>query len=214
MLRYLYAADLCRHPRLADTMFRDRAQQFAVRQGWDVTVDAKGWEQDAYDLMNPLYVIWDRPDGTHGGSMRFLPTTGPTMIADHFADLAPDAVLQSPAIWESTRFCLAPGAEGRIAAALMAGGGELMRQFGLTHFVGVFDARMVRIYRLIGAAPVVLGSMGEGRDRISAGLWAYDPDDRAAVLARAGITPAQSEAWFAQSFDAPAMHPVMVPVPA
>ena len=40
MLRYLYAADLQRFPRLAQSMFTDRAEQFARRLGWEVSVDA------------------------------------------------------------------------------------------------------------------------------------------------------------------------------
>jgi acyl homoserine lactone synthase len=54
-------------------MFLDRAQQFQARLGWQVQVDVNGFETDEYDAMNPLYVIWQLPDGTHGGSMRFLP---------------------------------------------------------------------------------------------------------------------------------------------
>ena len=68
-----------------------------------------------------------------------------------------------------------------VAAALMLAGGELMRAFELTHLLGVFDARMVRIYKMIGASPEVLGSKGEGRDKISVGLWQFTPD-RAKVL--------------------------------
>lgn len=200
MLRYVHATDLPAHPRLADTMFRDRATQFRDRLGWDVTVDENGRETDEYDRLDPLYVIWETPEGRHGGSMRFLPTTGRTMVNDHFVHLTDGVAIQSPFIWECTRFCLAPDAGGRIAGALMAGGGELMRAFDLTHFVGVFDQRMKRIYRLIGAAPEVLGEAGAGRDRIAVGLWEYDDADRLKVLDRAGITADQSERWFEQSF--------------
>ena len=74
MLRYIYGNDLHQFPLLRDTMFRDRADQFKTRLGWAVNVNAAGEERDEYDAMNPLYVIWQNPDGTHGGSMRFLPT--------------------------------------------------------------------------------------------------------------------------------------------
>ncbi len=200
MLRYIYGSKLDAHPRLADTMFRDRAVQFRDRLGWDVAVDAQGYERDEYDALDPLYVIWEQPDGRHGGSMRFLPTEGPTMVNDHFADVTEGEAICSPFIWECTRFCLAPHADGRVAAALMLGGGEVMRGFGVTQFVGVFDARMVRIYRMIGASPDVLGSSGEGRTRISVGLWTYDPADRVRVLRRAGLSSALSEHWYARSF--------------
>lgn len=200
MLRYLYGSQLDHHPRLADTMFRDRAFQFKDRLGWDVAVDAQGYERDEYDACDPLYVIWERPDGRHGGSMRFLPTQGPTMVNEHFLDLLHGEQIASPYIWESTRYCLAPKANARIAAALMLGGVEVGRGFGIIQCVGVFDARMVRIYRMIGATPDVLGSSGTGREKISVGLWTYDPLDRMQVLARAGISSALSEHWYARAF--------------
>jgi len=200
MLRYIYGSDLDQHPVLSDSMFRDRAIQFKARLGWDVAVDAQGYERDEYDACDPLYVIWECPDGRHGGSMRFLPTLGPTMVNEHFLDLLDGEQIKSPHIWESTRYCLSPRADGRIAAALMLGGVEVGRGFGITQCVGVFDARMVRIYRMIGASPDVLGSSGTGRERISVGLWTYDPYDRMQVLARAGLSSALSEHWYARSF--------------
>ncbi len=199
MLRYLYADQLHHHPQLARQMFRDRADQFRTRLGWEVQVDAAGEERDAYDAMNPLYVIWEQADGSHGGSMRFLPTTGPVMVNDHFAHLL-SGPLRSPLIWECTRFCLARRADSHVAAALMLGGGEIMRGFDIRHFVGVFDARMVRIYRIIGSSPEILGSAGQGRDRISVGLWHYCEAAQAQVAQRAGISPEQSRFWFDQAF--------------
>ena len=79
MIRYIYGHDLHLFPLLRDSMFRDRADQFKTRLGWAVTVDEAGFERDEYDAEDPLYVIWEEADGTHGGSMRLLPTTG----ADH-----------------------------------------------------------------------------------------------------------------------------------
>lgn len=203
MLRYHYANELNQFPRLRDSMFRDRADQFHTRLGWEVNVDENGFEKDEYDGMNPLYVIWQRPDGLHGGSMRFLPTVDRTMVNDHFKDLTDGVEIRSPLIWECTRFCLSRHAESRVAGALMLAGGELMRAFGLSHFVGVFDARMVRIYRMIGSSPDILGSAGEGREQISVGLWEYDPMDRLKVLQRAGLSSEISEMWFERSFGHP-----------
>ncbi|MGJ8611255.1 MAG: acyl-homoserine-lactone synthase [Octadecabacter sp.] len=200
MLRYLYASNLKDHPRLADSMFRDRTAQFRDRLGWDVCVDAGGHERDEYDDLNPLYVIWEQPDGHHGGSMRFLPTTGRTMVNDHFANITTGDPINSPHIWECTRFCLSPNADGRVAAALMLGGGEVMKGFGVAQFVGVFDARMVRIYRRVGSSPKVLGSTGTGRDQISVGLWSYNESDRLKVLVRAGISSALSQHWYRRAF--------------
>ncbi len=200
MLRYLYADELAKFPKLRDSMFRDRADQFKTRLGWDVSVDADGFEKDEYDAMNPLYVIWQRQDGSHGGSMRFLPTTGRCMVNDHFLDLTDGVKIQSPLIWECTRFCLARGAAPTVAAALMLAGGEILQEFGLKHFAGVFDSRMVRIYRRIGASPTVLGSSGEGRDRISVGLWEFSAEAQMRVAEQAGISPSLSKLWFNRSF--------------
>lgn len=200
MIRFIYADQLDAFPLLRDTMFRHRAIQFHDRLGWEVSVDARGFERDGYDDMNPLYVIWEMPDGTHGGSMRFLPTTGDTMTSEHFLHLTDGVRIASPFIWECTRFCLAPDVPARISGALMAAGGELMREFHLTHFLGVFDARMVRIYRMIGSSPDVLGSEGSGREQISVGLWAWDEAEHRKVIERAELTPGQTRAWFEQSF--------------
>lgn len=200
MLRYIYGTELQSYPKLADTMFKDRTDQFKTRLGWDVHVDEHGYERDNYDDCNPLYVIWEQPDGSHGGSMRFLPTTGPVMVNDVFGHLTGGAPIESPLIWECTRFCLARSAQPKVAAALMLGGGEIMRHFGVRHFVGVFDRRMVRIYRTIGSSPEILGSEGEGRDQIHVGLWNFTSESYDQVAERAGIPPQESQRWFDLSF--------------
>lgn len=202
MIRYLYANELANYPRLAHEMFRHRATQFHDRQGWDVTVDENGEERDQYDALNPLYVIWETAEGGHGGSMRFLPTTGRTMINEHFTDITDGVHIVSPVIWECTRFCLAPDAGGRVSAALMLAGGEIMEGFGIDHFAGVFDARMVRIYRMIGAAPAILGTQGEGREAISVGLWEFTDALKSKVAASAGLSYELSRHWFNRAFGA------------
>lgn len=189
MIRYLYADQLQQFPLLAQTMFRDRADQFKTRLGWAVSVDSQGCERDEYDDLGPLYVIWEKADGSHGGSMRLLPTVGRCMVNEHFLNLTGGVHIESPIIWECTRFCLSRNTDPGAAAALMLAGGEVMKGFGVEHYVGVFDARMVRIYRRIGASPDVLGSAGEGRERISVGLWEFSADAQARVAASAGIDP-------------------------
>ncbi len=200
MLRYVYGHDLHQFPLLRDTMFRDRADQFGTRLGWQVRVDEAGEEHDEYDAMNPLYVIWQNADGTHGGSMRFLPTVGSTMVNDHFGHLTDGVRIESPLIWECTRFCLAPGADRKVSAALVLGAGEVMANFHLKHFVGVFDPRMERIYRLMGLNPDVIGTAGEGQARIGVGLWEMQEKAWPKTLQRVGISRETSLSWFRQSF--------------
>lgn len=75
-----------------------------------------------------------------------------------------------------------------------------MQGFGIKHFVGVFDARMVRIYNRIGAAPEVLGTQGEGRQSISVGLWDFSEAAQKRVSRVAGIPLQVSRGWFEASF--------------
>ena len=203
MIRYVYADQLPQFPKLRDSMFRDRAAQFKTRLNWDVRVDATGHEIDQYDLLNPLYAIWEAPDGRHGGSMRFLPTVGKTMVNDNFLELLGGVRIESPLIWECTRFCLSPRHDAHaadISAALMLAGCEIGLQFGLSDWVGVFDPRMVRIYRRIGWEPTVLGEAGTGRDRIAVGLWENTAAARDAICTRAGFSSQTPAAWFTASF--------------
>lgn len=202
MLRYIPARRLSGHPRLAETMFRDRTVQFADRLGWPLEIGADGGERDAYDTLEPLYVIWERPDGCHGGSMRFLPTTGRTMVEEHFSDLVQNVRIKSPYIWECTRFCLAPDAGAGVASVLMLGGLELGLRKGLSHAIGVFDARMIRVYRRLGWPAAPLGQRGEGPEAIMAGMWDFDLSHRATLLRRAGISGEISDYWWRRSLGA------------
>ena len=201
MLRYIHGHDLHHFPRLTATMFRDRADQFHTRLGWKVSIDPAGEERDAYDRLDPIYVIWEEADGSHGGSMRFLPTTGPTMLNDHFSHLLAGVKVRQQAVWECTRFCLARNAAPRVSAALMLGGAEIGLGFGLTHSVGVFDARMTRIYSRLGWTPRILGSSGKGREAVSAGLWSFSEAQADALAERAAIPRLLSRRWFASAFD-------------
>ena len=87
-----------------------------------------------------------------------------------------------------------------MSAALMLGGMEVGLNFHLTDAVGVFDARMIRIYRRLGWSPTVLGTGGEGRDAISVGLWEYKRELRTMLLRRAGLSDEVSRLWFNRSF--------------
>lgn len=199
MLRFIHGNELPRYPTLRRTMFEDRASQFRDRLGWDVRVDAEGFETDQYDGLNPIYVIWEDRAGRHAGSMRFLPTTGRTMVNDHFAHLLPEGQLSDPLIWECTRFCLATAAAPQVSAALMLGGAELGACLGLTQAVGVFDARMVRVYRMLGWEPEIIGTDGNGRQAIGCGLWDFSDSVRRSMAAKAGISAELSRHWFVRS---------------
>ncbi|MGB3408890.1 MAG: acyl-homoserine-lactone synthase [Jannaschia sp.] len=196
MIHYLYASDLDLRPDLAAGMFRDRTAQFRDRMGWDVTVDPMGWETDAYDALDPLYVIADDGNGGHAGSMRFLPTTGPTMLVDVFPHLIARRMIRNPMTWECTRFCLSPDAGADVARRLLLAASELGLGFGLTHSVGVFDRPMLRVYRRLGWEPEVLGA----DDTISAGLWTFSHATHDRLCDASGLHARTARGWFETAF--------------
>jgi len=202
MIRFIYADELSKFPELAETMFKDRAEQFKNRLNWDVSVSEYGWERDEYDEINPLYTVFERADGTHGGSMRTLPTIGRCMTNEHFSHLTDGVKIESPTIWECTRYCLAPGSGPGVAASLLLAGCEMGLRFGLTQALGVFDARMPRIYGRIGWSPEVIGTEVNGRDSISVGLWEITEEARAEICRRSDIPLATVAGWFDASFSA------------
>ncbi|MGB1234281.1 MAG: acyl-homoserine-lactone synthase [Planktomarina sp.] len=197
MIHFLYADQLNDYPELRDSMFRDRATQFKERMGWDVSVDENGFEQDQYDVLCPLYVIAADENGRHMGSMRLLPTTGRTMVNEHFTNVIGGGTVVSPFIWECTRFCLGTGGKPATAALLMLAGGQVLKGLDITSFVGVFDAPMLRIYSAIGSSPDILGT----QDDISVGLWNFTDDAQAKIARRARTTPEQVTTWFERDFQ-------------
>ena len=87
-----------------------------------------------------------------------------------------------------------------LAAALMLAGAEIGRNFHLTDALGVFDARMVRVYRALGWSPTILGTRGTGRDAISLGLWDFAAAPFERLCQKAGLSAELSHHWFARAF--------------
>jgi acyl homoserine lactone synthase len=154
------------HADLLDEMFCLRARIFHDRLGWDVQV-IEGRERDRYDDEGPVYIIYtDERLRQIKGSLRLLPTTGPTLLTDFFSDTLPDGTeLTAPTIWECTRFCLndealAESNEGLVFAVtvMLIALGDLAVRAGIESIVGNFDSSMLRLYRLLGCEVDVLGS--------------------------------------------------------
>ena len=151
---------------LLDAMFRLRARVFHDRLKWDVAV-TDGKERDRYDDEGPVYIVYtDEEQKQVKGSLRLLPTTGPTLVSEFFSDTMPAAAqLSAPSIWECTRFCLDEtlldnGSRAEMAFAsgvLFAGLGEIALRSGIKSIIGNFDAGMYRLYRRIGCEVDVLG---------------------------------------------------------
>ena len=169
-----------RYAHLIDEMFRLRARIFRDRLKWDVQV-ADGKERDKYDDGTPVYIIYADDEGREvKGSLRLLPTTGPTLLADLFSDTVPDAVhLSAPTIWECTRFCLSDKIlderrqDGICLAStiLIVALGEVAISAGIESIIANFDSSMLRIYRRIGCKVEVLGSTSRFGRPIYLGLF-------------------------------------------
>jgi acyl homoserine lactone synthase len=177
-------------------MFQLRARVFSGRLGWDVSV-IDGMEKDRYDDLEPVYILQRDRDERVCGCVRLLPTTGPTMLRDTFAQLPQSAPMPSdPRIWETSRFAI----DAPAASAVGAGGAALLTyelfagvvEFGLarnlTHIVTVTDARLERILR---RANWPLQRMGDaiqiGDTRAVAGLLDISFDVLARLRSRGGL---------------------------
>lgn len=187
------------HPELFEEMFRMRAAVFADRLGWDVVV-VDGREVDRFDAEDPLY-LFAVDDATQQlrGAVRLLPTTGPNMLRDVFSVLMPDGMVESPLIWESSRFAISPtlgiGAHhdanrvvNSTTVELLCGLVEAAQLAGVEHIVSVFDARMARIFRTIDCPYDVVGCPTRiGRTMTYAGLFEISDAMRRRLGTKAGL---------------------------
>lgn len=222
MFTLAYGDDLFDFPKLANEMFNDRRVQFAEELGWDLNVDAQGREIDQYDLMNPLYVILKDKKGSHIASGRLMPTTGPTMIADHFSDLTDGVQIESSLIWEVTRVFVARRGKDSIrnAAALMWAGAEIGLRAGVEFYVSVTPKDMTRVFAACGWPAEIIGERIDEKDgHLCACLWEISRKHCDTLAARANIDPSQIDlsiyrgprkAPQTKSFD-PALLPPVVP---
>jgi N-acyl-L-homoserine lactone synthetase len=128
-----------KYSHLIEKMYRLRAHVFHDRLGWDVQV-VDGKERDKYDDGEPVYVIHtDDKAREVKGSLRLLPTTGPTLLAECFAD---------PGLLDGLFFA---------SAEMIAGLGDVAVSAGIESIVGNFDASVFRLYRRIGLQVEILG---------------------------------------------------------
>lgn len=88
-------------------MHKLRAKVFKDRLGWEVPI-LSGMEIDGYDALEPLYMMIREPGGgTLRGCWRLLPTEGPYMLKDSFAQLLHgQEAPEHPRIWELSRFAI------------------------------------------------------------------------------------------------------------
>jgi len=140
-----------------------RAKVFSGRLGWEVPV-LSGMEIDGYDALDPAYMQIREPGGPLRGCWRLLPTEGPYMLKDSFAQLLEGQQAPSdPRVWELSRFALETDKENRYGfsemtldafAAVVRHGIEN----GITHYVTVTTTGMERLTRRAGVVTSRLGA--------------------------------------------------------
>jgi acyl homoserine lactone synthase len=146
-----------------------RAKVFKDRLGWEVPI-MSGMEIDGYDALEPLYMMIREPgEGALRGCWRLLPTDGPYMLKDSFAQLLHGQDAPSDAhIWELSRFAIETGGDGSFGFSeiTMESIGEVISHgyhAGIAQYVTVTTVAIERLLRRAGVvtrrfgAPLQIG---------------------------------------------------------
>lgn len=132
-----------------------RAKVFKDRLGWDVPV-MSGMEIDGYDALEPMYMMIREPGGPLRGCWRLLPTEGPYMLKDSFAELLHgQEAPQHPRIWELSRFAIETDGNGPFGFSeiTMESIGEIIaygHHSGIDQYVTVTTTAIERMLRRAG----------------------------------------------------------------
>lgn len=152
-------------------MFRLRAEVFGTRLGWQVQVDADGFEIDPFDSLDRAHYIIAQGDGHVDACWRLLPTNGPYMLRDVFPELLHGT--PAPAahdVWELSRFAVASDRVGQadsagthqigfgeLSVALMAESTRFARANGIARYVTVTTTAIERMLKKQGVHVYRLG---------------------------------------------------------
>ncbi|MEM0977575.1 MAG: acyl-homoserine-lactone synthase [Pseudomonadota bacterium] len=198
MMKILRFDALDTYPMLRDSMFRDRARQFVERLKWDIPVTRNGLEIDQYDDEDAIYLIACNGAGEHEASMRLRPTLGRTLLEDIFPSMYRKE-FRAENIWESTRFCVSPTDNGTGAVRVLLAGQALGLAQGLTGSLGIYDVRMMRVYKRLGWAPEPLDESDDPSGRIGLGMWRFSAAHLSRLSYVSGIGSRIANIWVEQA---------------
>jgi N-acyl-L-homoserine lactone synthetase len=182
---------------LSDTlveMHRLRHRVFKLRMAWEVHTSGD-MEIDEFDALHPDYLVQVDENGQVQGSVRLLPTLGPTMLRETFPALLEGRHAPStPLVWESSRFAIDVAADApkgdhgitRAAYELFAGMVEFGLSRQLTDIVTVTDVRMERILRRTGWPLRRIGNPSTIGNTLAVAGYLEISRDTLASLRRAG----------------------------
>ncbi|MET3523924.1 acyl-homoserine-lactone synthase [Mesorhizobium abyssinicae] len=103
MIRLITGIADPRNQDLLEEHYRLRHKIFVGERGWAALARPDQREIDAYDTPNTIYVL-SIEDGHVVGGYRFLPTTAPHLLDDHYSQLVDGPVPRGRGIHEWSRF--------------------------------------------------------------------------------------------------------------
>ena len=151
-----------------NAMFRFRKQVFQDLLGWEVD-SREGMERDAFDDLDPVYMIARTPQYQIQGCWRLLPTTGPYMLRDVFPELLEgQAVPCAPDVWELSRLAVLPteqearerGSMCPVTLRMFRAVTEFAQRNGIRRYVFVTSVGVERMLKRMG---VPLARFGTGK---------------------------------------------------
>ncbi len=182
MFVLIQAHEYGKYSKLVDQMFRLRKKIFFDELNWEVPVVGE-IERDRYDDLKPAYLVWtDKKQKILYGSLRLMPTTGPTLLNDVFRKTFPaNFDLCYPGIWEGTRMCIDvekivqdyPDMLPQDAMSwMLLGLGECALAHGIHTLISNYEPHMKRIYQRSGAKLDEIGrNDGYGKRPVCCGVF-------------------------------------------
>lgn len=160
MFKTIQPHEFSKNKSLMTAMFKLRKKVFIDDLQWSID-STNGCEIDHYDDLDCAYLVWCSDDQQRlYGSLRLMPTNGPTLLFDIFhATHGNDQALVDHAIFEGTRMCIDEDAIKEDFPALDAARGmsllllalaETALAHGIKRLVSNFEAPLSRIYRRAG----------------------------------------------------------------
>ena len=196
MIRIISGSDRRKFPREMEAFYQIRKRVFFDKFGWEVPV-INSWEIDGYDALDPVYLLSINESEQVVGGLRLLPTMGFNMLNDTFPELLPEGKrIESPLIWESSRFCIdcdidiqiGPKRMNRAHAELGLGMNEIGARIGLSHIVTVYDAILHRHLSRMGCPGEPIGEPKRiGKCLAYAVFYDVGPETEAALRRASGI---------------------------
>jgi N-acyl-L-homoserine lactone synthetase len=135
------------HKPLVHAMMRQRARLFGPDGlNWAVNI-VDGEERDLLDHMaSPVYIVATDNDNVVG-SLRLLPTTGPTLLDSSFQEFES---IESPEIWEMSRLCAEGITRVFILLKMFDKVGYIAKKAEVTSIIGVVAPNTLSFLRRLG----------------------------------------------------------------